>query len=198
MVVIFVRLFVMSSYLSVNVLRRDERIQALVIFPNLRLLKILAYGYAGPGSPFRVEHILRWLVVFFLTLQTASIMLSRILITSCVLSVALSAPTTADSFLEPQQQLTFSNQAGSASSFSLPLLSSLSLPSDQLSQLKSHIEGLPERRLVQLNVAGEQVEISEGEKALLVYQGVKFVDVTDEVTFLTTQEKGGSVLFDSV
>lgn len=76
-----------------------------------------------------------------------------------------------------------------AAPYSLPSLASLSLTPTLLSGLQEHISSLPERRLVKLSEDSAPIEISEGEKALLYLEGRRFIDVTDEQTFLTTQAK---------
>ena len=88
-------------------------------------------------------------------------------------------------------QLTFTSPDGApASAFSLPSLSSLNLPAPHLASLASHIASLPEKRLVSLAEDAEPIELTEGEKALLVFAGKRFVDVTDEEVFFRTQAKG--------
>jgi hypothetical protein len=74
----------------------------------------------------------------------------------------------------------------------LPALSSFGLSPAHLSSLEVHIASLPERRLVQLSESSAPIEISEGEKALLVLQSIRFADVTDEDRFLTVQAKRAS------
>ncbi|GAA5853303.1 hypothetical protein JCM8547_000278 [Rhodosporidiobolus lusitaniae] len=56
------------------------------------------------------------------------------------------------------------------------------LPVEHLYQLEQHVFALSDKRRVQLMVGdGETVELTEGEKALLTLEGVKFVDVTNDV-----------------
>ncbi|GJN90747.1 hypothetical protein Rhopal_003761-T1 [Rhodotorula paludigena] len=64
------------------------------------------------------------------------------------------------------------------------------LPAEQLAELDEWIAALPQRRKVQLAEGDEPLDISEGEKALLVLAGKRFVDVTDDVltTSVATKE----------
>ncbi|KAL8284023.1 hypothetical protein RQP46_005136 [Phenoliferia psychrophenolica] len=102
-----------------------------------------------------------------------------ILLTALAFSLASAIPS-------PPSQLPFSLPPPSSS---LPSLSSLNLSPSHLSSLQSHIASLPERRLVQLSEGGAPISIAEGEKALLVFQGTRFIDVTDEVVFPAVLEK---------
>lgn len=66
------------------------------------------------------------------------------------------------------------------------LLATLALPTaiSHQQQLESHIQSLPEPRRIRyvdtLDGAIRDTTISEGQKALLVYHGIKFEDVTDD------------------
>lgn len=104
-------------------------------------------------------------------------MLVSLVSTLALATLSLSAP------LAPAQ-LPFSSPSTSA----LPPLSALSIPPQHLDQLLQHIASLPEKRLVQLAHDAAPIAITEGEKALLLIAGKRFVDVTDEVTFLSVQE----------
>ncbi|GAA6030935.1 hypothetical protein JCM8097_008945 [Rhodosporidiobolus ruineniae] len=55
------------------------------------------------------------------------------------------------------------------------------LPKQHFSKLEQHVAAYPDRRTLVVLQTGERLEVSEGEKALLVLQGLKFVDVTDDV-----------------
>ena len=64
----------------------------------------------------------------------------------------------------------------------VPSLESLAatLDEDHFAQLISHIAALPERRTIALSERPEDVyTVSEGMKAVLVYAGIKFMDITD-------------------
>ena len=64
----------------------------------------------------------------------------------------------------------------------VPSLDSLAaaLDPDHFSQLIEHIAALPERRTLALSERPEDVyTVSEGMKAVLVYAGIKFMDITD-------------------
>lgn len=65
------------------------------------------------------------------------------------------------------------------SSASLPSLSSFGLSLAETQAFESYVASFPERRLVQLEENGPLVSITEGEKALLKFEGRRFVDVTD-------------------
>jgi len=88
------------------------------------------------------------------------------------LSLASAAPTT------PAQQITL------GSSDALLLANTLTRPelgsSDDL-RLQEHIDSLPERRRIRLQDLTEHA-ITEGEKSLLVYNGIKFDDITEELS----------------
>ena len=62
----------------------------------------------------------------------------------------------------------------------LPTIESLSLPAEHAIRLAEHIAALPERRLVETGPSdADRFWVTEGEKALLTYRGIRFVDVTD-------------------
>jgi bacterial leucyl aminopeptidase len=63
---------------------------------------------------------------------------------------------------------------------SLPALNELAISGHELLQLREYIESLPEQRLVKFSEEDEGHWVTEGEKALLVLAGRRFVDVTDE------------------
>ena len=68
---------------------------------------------------------------------------------------------------------------------SYSFINTLTRPDDI--RLAQHIDSLPEPRLVRFALEDgtiQQETISEGEKALLVYNGIKFEDATDEVPSL--------------
>lgn len=72
----------------------------------------------------------------------------------------------------------------------LPTLSDLSstLSRTDYAQLLHHLSSLPEQRWVSFSEdPADRVLITEGQKALLVYAGVRFIDVTDEVAGLTAE-----------
>ena len=52
------------------------------------------------------------------------------------------------------------------------------LPSDQHAALVSHIQSLPERRIIALS-PDHSIDISEGEKALFTLAGIRFIDITE-------------------
>ncbi|GAA5918121.1 hypothetical protein JCM5296_005235, partial [Sporobolomyces johnsonii] len=54
------------------------------------------------------------------------------------------------------------------------------LPASDLAQLEQHIARWTEKRLVKLAEDAEPLEITEGEKALLVFAGKRFIDVTND------------------
>lgn len=104
-------------------------------------------------------------------------LLGALSLAACTLALPQRAP-----------QLTF---APSASIYSETLLAQLaSLPASHSEQLLAHVNGLPERRLVQFQQDGPVLDISEGEKALLVFEGRRFVDVTDESPVLAVRAEG--------
>ncbi|GAA5915255.1 hypothetical protein JCM5296_003043 [Sporobolomyces johnsonii] len=91
----------------------------------------------------------------------------------------------------PQQQPFLSTPHLLAHSLSLPapvhsaLTAQLAaLPTAHLDQLAHHVHSWPGKRVVRLRAndrrEGDVVELTEGDKALLVLAGVKFVDVTDD------------------
>lgn len=102
----------------------------------------------------------------------------------CLVSVALATPST-------PQQLAFQSPSFSSflpsnlpTSISSSLLSRLSiLPSTHLDQLQSHINEWTEPRLVHLRAtdgqAGETLNLSEGQKSLLTFAGIRYIDITD-------------------
>lgn len=91
------------------------------------------------------------------------------------------------SALPAQQQLTFAQPTSLSS-----ILPSLQLPPCHLRQLEKHLASFPETRRVRLEDGAEALEITEGEKALLVLQGKRFIDVTYEEQLLLVQEKRAS------
>ncbi|GAA5971897.1 hypothetical protein JCM21900_000645 [Sporobolomyces salmonicolor] len=115
------------------------------------------------------------------------------MIYSTLLTTALAALGT-HAWAAPQQQPFISPASAPhllANSLSLPAAvhSSLTahfaaLPPAHLDQLAQHVHTWPRRRVVRLRAndggEGDVLELTEGDKALLVLAGVKFVDVTDE------------------
>lgn len=103
-------------------------------------------------------------------------------------SVFLASAALAAVALASSEQLAFRLPAADsiASTFSLehPIYSSLS--SEHATQLAAHIDSLPEKRTVRF-ANGDEMTISEGEKALLSYQSIRYMDVTDEEIHLRTQ-----------
>lgn len=86
------------------------------------------------------------------------------------------------------QQLPF---APASSIYSRALLQQLaSLPHSHAEQLLQHISALPEKRWIQFEENGGRFEVTEGEKALLVFEGRRFIDVTEESELLTMQKQG--------
>lgn len=59
-------------------------------------------------------------------------------------------------------------------------IDTLSRPVKHLDALTQHIASLPEQRRVRLQDYTEH-DITEGEKSLLVYNGIRFEDITEEV-----------------
>ncbi|SCV72100.1 BQ2448_4794 [Microbotryum intermedium] len=84
-------------------------------------------------------------------------------------SVAISAPFRQIPFLD--------NTVAKPSELSL---ASLNIEPSLRSRLDDHIASLPEKRLVQLAEDAQPIEVSEGEKSILVMKGIRFVDVTEE------------------
>ncbi|GAA5938946.1 uncharacterized protein JCM15063_004372 [Sporobolomyces koalae] len=89
------------------------------------------------------------------------------------------------SSLQDPQQLAFaapSPATVSAQSLlsDVDLIALSSLPTDDLDQLERHILSLPERRKVQLTPDSDPIEITEGEKALLKFAHLNFIDVTHD------------------
>jgi hypothetical protein len=81
-------------------------------------------------------------------------------------------------------------QSPGKATLSLPALDELALPLQQLLQLQSYVDSLPEKRLVKLSQDHAGSWITEGEKALLVFGGIRFIDVTeDSLTASTTAIK---------
>ncbi|SCZ88343.1 BZ3500_MvSof-1268-A1-R1_Chr2-1g04348 [Microbotryum saponariae] len=83
-------------------------------------------------------------------------------------SVALSAPV---------QQIPFSDTSIAQPELSL---ASLNIEPSIRSRLDQHIASLPEKRLVRLADDAQPIEVTEGEKSILVMKGIRFVDVTEE------------------
>lgn len=112
------------------------------------------------------------------------------------ISLALSLLTATAAAAAPLTQLTFSS-----SSLSDLTIASLGLSPSLSSQLAIHVDSLPEKRVVQLGPNDDQrITITEGEKAVLVAQGRRFVDVTDEDPALfggfgTAIEERGELVF---
>ncbi|KAK4700766.1 bacterial leucyl aminopeptidase, partial [Phenoliferia sp. Uapishka_3] len=77
----------------------------------------------------------------------------------------------------------------SAGSSSLPSIDSLDISPTHLAHLQHHIASLPEKRLIKLAEDAAAIEVTEGEKALLVFQGTRFVDVTDAFDIVGITEK---------
>ncbi|GAA5917055.1 hypothetical protein JCM6882_001913 [Rhodosporidiobolus microsporus] len=87
--------------------------------------------------------------------------------------------------LDSSSQLTFASPSFSSTSAlvnSLELADSLAaLPACHRRRLEEYVAGLPQKRLVKLSEHGEAIQVTEGEKSLLVLAGKRFIDVTDEV-----------------
>ncbi|KAM0752750.1 Zn-dependent exopeptidase [Meredithblackwellia eburnea MCA 4105] len=103
--------------------------------------------------------------------------------TTLTITQALALP------LDNSNQLTFQRPKSPESPPFTLALDQLAIPSSYVEQLKQHISSLPEKRLVKLAENDEPILITEGEKALLVLQRLRFEDVTDEQSFITTQHK---------
>lgn len=101
---------------------------------------------------------------------------------SIILATALAAVALASS-----DQLAFRAPADSiVSTLSLDHAIYSNLLPDHATQLKAHIASLPEKRVVRF-ANGEEITIEEGQKALLGYQSIRYMDVTDEEIYLRTQ-----------
>ncbi|BGP40360.1 hypothetical protein JCM10449v2_004322 [Rhodotorula kratochvilovae] len=91
-----------------------------------------------------------------------------------------------------QQQLPFAAPAALAAS-TLPtehLAAALrAVPAEHLAGLEAYVASLPERRKLRLADGAEPLDATEGEKALLVLAGERFVDVTDEVLTVSVADK---------
>jgi leucyl aminopeptidase len=92
----------------------------------------------------------------------------RFALFAALLPLALAAPFGQIPLQSPGQTL------------SLPALDELAISGQELLQLREYIDSLPEQRLVKFSAEDEGHWITEGEKALLVFAGRRFVDVTDE------------------
>ncbi|GAA96804.1 uncharacterized protein L969DRAFT_20147 [Mixia osmundae IAM 14324] len=68
-----------------------------------------------------------------------------------------------------------------------------SLPESHLEQLVDHMRSLPEKRLISTS-PGEQRWITEGEKALLVLSGTRFIDLTDSIDERALESKSMETL----
>ncbi|GAA6051063.1 hypothetical protein JCM3770_005480 [Rhodotorula araucariae] len=97
-----------------------------------------------------------------------------------VAAATLSALATA---LPLQEQLPFAAAAPPASSLPTEhLVAALrAVPPEHLAALEAYVASLPERRKLRLADGAEPLDVSEGDKALLVLAGQRFVDVTDEL-----------------
>ncbi|SCZ97181.1 BZ3500_MvSof-1268-A1-R1_Chr4-2g07043 [Microbotryum saponariae] len=99
----------------------------------------------------------------------------------------------------PQKQYPFGVHPTTTSDAARPAISALSLSQaltplivasmsakletvdeDSHRRLQQHIEALPEKRLVRFGEGSPTVELTEGAKALLTLQGIRFIDVTNE------------------
>ena len=124
-------------------------------------------------------------------------------------AIALAGNSNAAPTQDQQQQQLIFNAPSSAShavapstsdvQSALASLSSLSdlLPPLEFASLLEHIHSLPEKRTIALSARKEDIfDITEGEKALLTYHGVKFVDVTGhhghDAALSTTSSKDSS------
>ncbi|PRQ74512.1 hypothetical protein AAT19DRAFT_14865 [Rhodotorula toruloides] len=88
--------------------------------------------------------------------------------------------------LQENQQLAF----GTSGSTRQELAAAFgSLPVKLAAKLEQHIASLPEQRLVKLGDDEESILITEGEKALLVLAGKRFIDVTEEDLTIAVAEK---------
>ncbi|BGP16500.1 hypothetical protein JCM10213_001163 [Rhodosporidiobolus nylandii] len=109
------------------------------------------------------------------------------------LAAAAAVASVATAFPLTDSQLTFTSDSPSSNSdtaaslvHSLNLADTLAaLPRGHQLRLKEYMAALPEKRLVKLAEDGEAMEITEGEKSLLVMAGQHFIDVTDEQDLLT-------------
>jgi hypothetical protein len=76
------------------------------------------------------------------------------------------------------------NRIQTAASGFLPSLESFQsvLGQDDYDKLAEHVASLPERRIIALSERPEDVfVISEGQKALLTFHGIRYMDITDDV-----------------
>ncbi|GAA5920622.1 hypothetical protein JCM1841_001481 [Sporobolomyces salmonicolor] len=104
-----------------------------------------------------------------------------------LLAGALATLSTALPVREPSQ-LTFSAAPSVSLRSQLNLSALEALPLSELAQLEQHIARFTEKRLVKLAEDAEPLEITEGEKALLVFSGKRFIDVTaDDDTSMAVQ-----------
>ncbi|GAA5955470.1 hypothetical protein JCM21900_002059 [Sporobolomyces salmonicolor] len=104
-----------------------------------------------------------------------------------LLAGALATLSTALPVQEPSQ-LTFSAAPSVSLRSQLDLSALEALPLSELAQLEQHIARFTEKRLVKLAEDAEPLEITEGEKALLVFSGKRFIDVTaDDDTSMAVQ-----------
>lgn len=103
-------------------------------------------------------------------------------------SVFLASAALAVVALASSDQLAFRLPAADsiASTLSLEHAIYSTLSASDALQLAAHIDSLPEQRTVRF-ANGQEMTISEGEKALLSYQSIRYMDVTDEEVYLRTQ-----------
>lgn len=91
------------------------------------------------------------------------------------------------------------HQGNSASYAGLPSLESFQslLGPDVYRQLVEHVQSLPERRIIALSDdPQDRHTITEGQKALLTFHGIKYIDITESV-FLETSSSNAAPIVDS-
>lgn len=103
------------------------------------------------------------------------------MLTSLPLILLALAPSALNAAPAPAQLpfLPASPAAAAAAPISLSAFAKAhNLSPEHVDQLAQHVAAYPQRRLVKLSEEAASIEITEGDKALLV--GVNYVDVTDE------------------
>lgn len=112
---------------------------------------------------------------------------------ACLAAVALSVSGVLASpvALANADQIVYApTEAAPVALVSLESVAVQALSESHQSQLREHIASLPQARKLRLD-DGVEISITEGEKALLSLQSIKYMDVTDEVvTGLAIQDKG--------
>lgn len=86
----------------------------------------------------------------------------------------------------PISQFPFAVEKSELNLASIPEVAALS--QEHLVRLSEHVRSLPDIRTIRF-ASGEEIEMTEGEKSLLTLQSIRYMDVTDEETYFTTQAK---------